>query len=112
MQAQLDLACRRAHAADLTEGGILHVVVGIPVAGDVEDVEEVSAETDDLFTPDVKVLEEGSINLAVSGSALGVDGCSAEGGEAVVVGYAVSADAVVRPATSNGGRIGPPPVVD
>ena len=80
MQTQLDLTCRRAHAADLTEAAVLNVVVRISVAGDIEDVEEVSAESDYLFAPDVEVFEEGSVDLSVSGSAFGVDRGGAEGG--------------------------------
>ena len=46
MQAQLYLARRRAHAADLTEVGVRHTVVRISVAGNVENVKEIRSETD------------------------------------------------------------------
>src|SRR6266436_4873386 len=45
--------------------------VGVPVAGDVEDIEEVRPEAHHMFAPDVKVFEEGGIHLAITGRALG-----------------------------------------
>jgi hypothetical protein len=44
MQAELYLSRRRADAADLTKVAVSDSVVGIAIAGDVEDVEEVGAE--------------------------------------------------------------------
>ena len=46
MQAELYLPRRRADAADLTEVAIRDSIVGISVACDVKDVEEVGAEVD------------------------------------------------------------------
>jgi hypothetical protein len=79
MQAELYLPRRRADAADLTEVAIRDSIVGISVACDVKDVEEVGAESDDLFAPHVDVLKQGSVDLAVARGAFGVDASGAEG---------------------------------
>ena len=58
MQAELNLARRRAHGIDKTERRICNIVVGVPITGDVEDIEEISPETEHmLLFPNVKVLE-------------------------------------------------------
>ena len=73
MQAELYLSWGRAYPADLTEIAVGYSVVGISVAGDVENIEEVGPEADHvLLAPDVEVLEQGSVNLTVARSAFGV----------------------------------------
>ena len=59
MQAKLNLPCRRTDAADHSEAfSVRYAVVGISVACDVEEVEEVRAESQDvLFAPEVEILE-------------------------------------------------------
>src|SRR5579863_1163794 len=71
MQAQLDLTRRGTNAGDLPEVAVLDVVVGVSVAGDVEDIEEVSAEAEHmLFLIQVKILEQRHIYLSITGRAL------------------------------------------
>ncbi len=48
VRAQLDLTRRRTNAGNLTESGIARIIVGISVACDVEEIEEVSPEADRL----------------------------------------------------------------
>lgn len=58
VQAKLYLPWRRTYAVDQPETAVVYVVVRVPVAGDVEDIEKIGAETDDVvFSPDVEVLE-------------------------------------------------------
>ena len=59
MQAKLDMPLLRTNAADRAEAGIRDVVIGIPIAGNIEEIEEVRTETDDvLLAKYVEVFEE------------------------------------------------------
>ena len=79
VQAKLYLPGRRAHAVDQAETAVIYVVVGVPIAGDVEDVEKISAETEDMILfPAVKVFEQRHIDLAIAGSTLAAVGRTSE----------------------------------
>src|SRR5579862_8846433 len=78
VQAQLHLARRGTNAGDLPEVTVLNVVIGISVAGDVEDIEEVSAETKYMLLPDVEVFEQRHVDLSITGRALAAIMCRTE----------------------------------
>src|SRR5579864_2301980 len=77
MQAQLNLPRRRTHAGYQPKAAqrrvrveVAYLVVGIPIAGDIEDVEKVSAESEHLpLAPQVEIFKERSIHLAITGRA-------------------------------------------
>ena len=71
VQAELNLARRRTHTADLAKAGVSDSVVRVSVAGDVEDVEKVSAEAYDMLAPNMEIFEQRSIHLAITGRAFG-----------------------------------------
>jgi hypothetical protein len=79
VQANLYMPLLRARAGYLTEVAVRYPVVGISVAGDVEEVKEIGTEAKYIFAPYVEVLEQGNIDLAVARGALGVDARSSEG---------------------------------
>src|ERR1700759_3939089 len=79
VQAELDLPGRGADAADKSETAICYAIVRIPVARNIEEVEEVGTESEDvLFTPEMEILEQGRVHLAVSRTALRAVGSGAE----------------------------------
>src|ERR1022692_1536699 len=96
MQTELDLSWRRAYSANLTEIAVGYPVVGISVAGDVKDVEEIGAEANYLFAPHVKVLEQRSIDLSVARGTLGVDGRSAERRQPAIVSDAIGTGSILQ----------------
>lgn len=112
MQTELDLSWRRAYSANLTEIAVGYPVVGISVAGDVKDVEEIGAEANYLFAPHVKVLEQRSIDLSVARGTLGVDGRSAERRQPAIVSDAIGTGSIVGTGAANGRWIGSPPAID
>ena len=59
MQAELNLSRRRSHGTDQAKRTVVYTTVGVPVADNVEDVEEVGAETKYmLLVPQMEVLEQ------------------------------------------------------
>ena len=58
MQAELQLPRRGTHAAYLAKVAVGYAVVRIPITGNVEDVKEIGAETDNFFMPHVEVFEQ------------------------------------------------------
>lgn len=110
MQAELNLAWWRAHAADQTKAGVVDVVIGVAVAGYVKDVEEIGAEAEDvILLPDVEVLEQRHIDLAIAGSTLAA---VVRGAELEIAFVAVGAHSVIDSCLSTGRcrRIGTKPV--
>jgi hypothetical protein len=72
VQAQLDLARRGTNAGDQTKAAVAYVVIGVSVARYVEDIEEVSPEAEHMiFLPQVKILEQGHVDLSIAWCALG-----------------------------------------
>ena len=52
MQAELDMPFLGAHTADRPESRVRNSIIGIPVTGDIEKVEEVSTEAQNVsLTP-------------------------------------------------------------
>ena len=59
--------------ADIAEVTVRYPVVGISVAGHIENVEEVGPDAEHmLLAPDVEVLEQGSVDLTIARTAFGV----------------------------------------
>ena len=80
MQANLDLSCRRTNAGYLSEVGVLNVVVGISITGNVEEVKEVGAKTKHMvLAPNVEFFEQRAIDLAIAWRPLGIIVRRAEG---------------------------------
>jgi hypothetical protein len=51
---------------------VLNRVIGVSVARNIENIEEVSPETKNmLLFPQMEVFEQGHVDLAISGSSLG-----------------------------------------
>jgi hypothetical protein len=72
VQTKLYLPRRRAHAGYLTEVAVRYSIVRISVAGNVEDVKEIGTEAEYmLFAPYMEVLEQGRIDLTITGGTLG-----------------------------------------
>ena len=69
MQRELNLALWRSDVGDLAEAGVSDTVVGVGVAGDVEEVEEIGTEAEGLAFSDVEVLEDGAVDLFLAGGA-------------------------------------------
>lgn len=99
MQAQLYLPRRRPDSTDQAKAAVIYVVVRIPVAGNVEDVEKVSAEAEDVPLPDMEVLEQRSVHLPVTGSAFRT---VLRGAELKVALVAVGTDSIVDAEASTG----------
>ena len=78
VQGELDLPCLRADVGDLAEVRIGDTVVRVVVAGDVESIEEVSAELDILVLGDVELLAAGEVHLVEGRGALRTDTGGAE----------------------------------
>src|ERR1700685_41568 len=71
MQAELNLPRRRTHAADQAEAAVGYVVIRVSVARYIEDIEEVSPEAQHMrFTLQMKVLEQGHVDLPITGGSL------------------------------------------
>ena len=102
MQAELNLPLWRTDSIYLAEVAVVDAVVRISIADNVEDVEKVGAESEDVFAPNVEILKEGSIHLAIAGSALRVDACRAERRKASVGSDAVRANTIVRAEARSG----------
>ncbi len=69
LQFKLDVALGRPCADDLSEVGVCDPVVGIAVAGDIEEVEEVSAEGERVLLVDGEVFLECPIDIEEPGRA-------------------------------------------
>lgn len=111
MQAELYLSRRGAYASDLPKVAVRNRVVRVPVTRNIEDIEKVSAESHDMLLPNVKILEQRGVNLAVAGSALGTVVRTAKSKWSCA---AVGTGPVVHSGRAAGlrGRISPPPVID
>src|SRR5579862_6730871 len=108
MQAQLDLTRRGTNAGDLPEATVVYVVIGVPVAGDVEDVEKVGAKTEYMLFPDVEVFEERHVDLPVTRRTLRT---ISRGSELKLTWLAIGADPVSRTVSAVvGGLIGSKPM--
>src|SRR4029077_5374151 len=72
MQAELNLSRGRSYGTDQAKRTVVYTTVGVPVAANVEDVEEVGSETKYmLLVPQMEVLEQGHIHLPIAWAALG-----------------------------------------
>ena len=111
MQAELYLPRGGAHAADLAEAAIANIIVWVSIAGNIENVEKISSEAEHLFVPEVEVLEQRHINLAIAGSPFGAVTRAAESKGSWV---AIGANSIVHTRCEAGLRRGirPPPVSD
>ena len=78
VQAQLYLTFRGANGGNLTEAAIGNSIIRVPVTRDVESVKEIGPKTDSMLVPDVEILKERHIDLAVAGTALGAVGSTAK----------------------------------
>lgn len=111
MQAELYLPRGGAYAADLAEAAIANIIVWVSIAGNIENVEKISSEAEHLFVPEVEVLEQRHINLAIAGSPFGAVTRAAESKGSWV---AIGASSIVHTRCEAGLRRGirPPPVSD
>lgn len=67
MQAELNLPRWRTHGTDQTPRTVINPIVGVPIAGNVEDVEEIRPEAEDvLLFPHMEVFEEGHVDLPIA----------------------------------------------
>jgi hypothetical protein len=72
MQAELNLSRGRSHGTDQAKRTVVYTTVGVPVADNVEDVEEVGPETEDmLLFPQMEVLKQGHVDLPIAWRTLG-----------------------------------------
>src|SRR5215469_15900101 len=111
MQAELYLPRGGAHAADLAEAAIANIIVWVSIAGNIENVEKISSEAEHLFVPEVEVLEQRHINLAIAGSPFGAVTRAAESKGSCA---AIGTSSIVHAFSEAGLRRGirPPPVCD
>ena len=111
VQTQLYLARWRTNAINHPKRAVGDSAVGIPVARNIEDVEKVGAKSENLFAPDVEILEKRCVDLAVSGSTLGAVVSATESERSC---GAISACPIIHtcPKAALRGRIGTPPVGD
>lgn len=94
MQTELNLPRGRAHGTDQAPGTVVNPIVGVPIAGNVEDVEEIRPEAEYmLLLPQVEVLKQRHIDLPIAGCTLGaVVGSS----KRIRSRHTIGADPVVR----------------
>lgn len=93
MQAELNLSRWRSHGTDQAKRTVVYTTVGVPVAGNVKDVEEVSAETEHmLLFPQMEVLKQRHVDLPIAWATLGAVVTSPE---SIRCSHAVSASSVV-----------------
>ena len=104
------------NAANCAEAGIRYVVIRIPIAGNIENIEEVSTETNDvLLAKYVEVLEERRVDATVAGGAFRA---IVRRSECERRRCAVSTSSIVNTGcdcgrnTGRGRRIGSPPILE
>lgn len=93
MQAELNLSRRRPYGADQPPRTVVYTIVRVPVAGNVEDVEEVRPEAKHmLLVPQMEVLKQGHVDLPIAWATLGTVMSSPE---SIRCSNAVSANSVI-----------------
>ena len=93
MQAELNLARWRTYRTDQAPGTVINTVVGVSVAGNIEDVEEIRPEAEYVaLFPQVEVLEQGHVDLPITRGTLRAVTSSSKG---IGSRYSISADTVI-----------------